>query len=519
MTSLTLKSLGSTRTAVPGRKLTHPIRELQGPLEESITEAQDDSLHEPLLLLDPRSRRNQLLGADVYERICAGKWRQRKDEKYHPLWKTIAQLSFGVHLIAQGAAKSEADSVQKLQKLVDEMDGFVQRTSEDLHTAAQDIRKRIDLLEVPLRHLGVFDTMLKNPSFQQSISRINSNIRHVVERSFVAVQDSLKDVDKGYTAVNIFARYFQELDESSVQRSSTFEAVQATMAANLCGWNDVLLRCKLKGRELVQLLNWLSLANLEIQRRAAFASTGKSAGPIDVHPPSTPQSTQVPADADPDSVRRHLRLLWNRIHVSTDTPLRSRTKATLDKPLPSYPEPEVGNDDEIPGEVLVSYGAYDPQPGKSDVDVIRTPLEESYMGGGIRHRGSISFASSKAAGSIQTPVPQELGSGQYSSETNESSAWSGTSFDNPHSRGDPEAQSQLRDAGVKPDWRTKKPPSLSVETRLGNPACPQDLNGPKSTSGVSMRSPSLSINAKNYPKRKWSAVSSISSALRKRGDT
>lgn len=523
MTALSIQNKSGqevARTSPLERKPpTHIIRELQGPLEESFKEstleAQVDSPPTSLHLLDARSRRNRLLGADAYERICAGKWRQRKGEQYHPLWKLIAQLSFGVHLLAKSAAKSETESVEKLQGLVNEFDGFVQRTSEDLETAAQDIRKRIDLLEVPLRHLGVFDTMLKNPNFRLSIFRINGNIGHVAQRSFVAMQDALKDVDKGLQCVDIFARYVKELEESSIPRSSTFEAIQATMAANVCGWNSTLLNIRAKGIELTQLLNWLSLASLEIQRRAAFASSKHSASSDDGRRPSTAKSTQVQTKTDPDSVRRHLRLLWKRINVSTGAVPVSRTKASLDKPLPRYPQPLAGVDDDLIGQILLSYDSSNSQPGQANLALDRSSLEEGDTDDITPHPRSASVASSRALGGNQTPIPGGQGTGQDYDKKNGNAEQSR----GPGSRGYPAGLSLSWDTDVKPQCEMRKNSSLTVETRSESSPTQQALSVPRSTTGMSLQSPTWSTKLKGYPKRKWSAVGSISSALRKRSDS
>lgn len=59
----------------------HPISQLQGPFEESLTEATDASTSEWVVELDAQTRRRDLLENDEYERLCGRKWRQRESEK------------------------------------------------------------------------------------------------------------------------------------------------------------------------------------------------------------------------------------------------------------------------------------------------------------------------------------------------------------------------------------------------------------------------------------------------------
>src|SRR4051812_17449467 len=91
----------------------HPVPQLQGPFEESMFESVNDDADTDLHL-DPVTRRNVLLEAPVYTRIIAGRWKQKPGERFHPLWKLIAQISFGVYLLAEGMAKSEDEVMQIL---------------------------------------------------------------------------------------------------------------------------------------------------------------------------------------------------------------------------------------------------------------------------------------------------------------------------------------------------------------------------------------------------------------------
>lgn len=59
----------------------HPLSQLQGPFEESITEAADGSWGEWEVVIDAQSRRDEILTLPKYERLCGRRWRQKPSEK------------------------------------------------------------------------------------------------------------------------------------------------------------------------------------------------------------------------------------------------------------------------------------------------------------------------------------------------------------------------------------------------------------------------------------------------------
>ena len=146
----------------------HPVPQLQGPFEESMLESVNDMADQDVYL-DAAERRATLLEKPHYERICAGRWKQKPGEKYHPLWKIAAQTSFGMHLLAEGMAKSEDEVMKILQSHVDDVDGFLERTTEDFDLALSDVQERLRYLRLPLEHVEVFDRMLEDRTFRASI--------------------------------------------------------------------------------------------------------------------------------------------------------------------------------------------------------------------------------------------------------------------------------------------------------------------------------------------------------------
>ena len=249
----------------------HPVPQLQGPFEESMKE----SLHEldnGERKADSVERRRLLLQRDKYERVCAGRWKQRPGEQFHPLWKLSAQLSFGIHLLAQGMAKSEEEVMRILQSHVDDIDGFLERTTEDFELAQRDVDERLLCLRIPMQHLDVFDHMLQDKTFRASIVEGNEVIEHIVERTAEALKDSIKDVQKGIDATGALGKYMNELKHTWTDRSVELDAVYVAMLGNIEGWTGAFNELDARGSRLGTTLVELSELVALMQRKAGIAS-------------------------------------------------------------------------------------------------------------------------------------------------------------------------------------------------------------------------------------------------------
>ena len=254
----------------------HPVPTMQGAFEESLAETlheaedADTSNREPIV--DSVTRRKMLLERQEYERTVAGRWKQRPGEKFHPLWKLVAQISFGMHLLHQKMAKSDEEVIKILQTHVDEVDGFLERTTEDFDLAQGDINERIRYLRLPLEHTDVFDTMLNDRSFRIAIVEGNEKIEHIIDRTAAAMNDALKDVQKGLDATRELARYLMRLDRSWNDRTQEHDRVFVAMIGNTEGWSLALLDLQAKGNMLRKALVQLGGIVAEMQRRAGAAS-------------------------------------------------------------------------------------------------------------------------------------------------------------------------------------------------------------------------------------------------------
>ncbi|RDW74740.1 uncharacterized protein DSM5745_07402 [Aspergillus mulundensis] len=181
-------------------------------------------------------------------------------------------MSFGLHLLAQGTAKSNATVLNILQLHVDEMDGFVSRTTEDFLIIQLDLRTRIQYLSLPLENLDDFDEMLADRGFRFAMIDYNGKIELAVERFTLAISDALRDLHKGREAVGALWQYLGQSTQESASLSSSLTAIYNSMFANTEGWNSALSKLRRTGLALQYAMTQLSRAVTEIQRRVGIAS-------------------------------------------------------------------------------------------------------------------------------------------------------------------------------------------------------------------------------------------------------
>ncbi|KAJ5894446.1 hypothetical protein N7495_006137 [Penicillium taxi] len=250
----------------------HPLPQLQDPFEESILETNEALASQWLVNINAQTRRRDLLENDEYERLCGRKWRQRAAEQYHPFWKLISQMAFGVHLLTKRLAKSDARVMRILQTHVDEMDGFIQRTTEDFMIIHLDVSTRIQYLSLPLSNLDLFDDMLQDRHFRLTLISYNDQIEHAIERFTLAITDALKDIRKGKDATSALWHYLHQLDTEGGFDSDILKPFFKVMMDNMEGWIISLSKLRRRGAALQKALSQLSFAVTEMQRRVGVAS-------------------------------------------------------------------------------------------------------------------------------------------------------------------------------------------------------------------------------------------------------
>jgi len=177
-----------------------------------------------------------------------------------------------MHLLAQGLAKSEAEVMKILQTHVDEIDGFLERTTEDFELAQRDIQDRINLLRVPLENVQIFDTMLEDRDFRLSIVEGNEKIEHIIGRSSRAMNDALKDIQKGIDSTKGLDKYLAEMNMGWDGGSQELEAVYQAMMRIVEGWHIAFMDLQMKGNGLGVALVQLGGIIAEMSKRAGIAS-------------------------------------------------------------------------------------------------------------------------------------------------------------------------------------------------------------------------------------------------------
>ena len=177
-----------------------------------------------------------------------------------------------MHLLVTGQAKSDAEVVKILQTHVDEIDGFVERTSEDFLIIQLDLRTRIQYLSLPLQNLDAFDGMLTDRNFRHSMVKYNDLIEHAVGRFSIAVKDALKDIQKGKEAIKALWHYLFQSATDNTPLPMEMQAVYDAMAANIEGWNIAFAKLRKRGSALESALSQLAVAVTEMQRRVGVAS-------------------------------------------------------------------------------------------------------------------------------------------------------------------------------------------------------------------------------------------------------
>jgi hypothetical protein len=181
-------------------------------------------------------------------------------------------MSFGIHLLVKGTAKSNAAVLNILQAHVDEMDGFVSRTSEDFLIIQVDLRTRIQYLSLPLENLDFFDEMLVDRNFRMAMIDYNDKIDLAIQRFTLAINDALKDIQKGKEATSGLWQYLGRLMKDNIPLSGNLAAIYDSMLANTEGWNLAFSKLRKRGTALLYAMTQLGRAIAEMQRRVGVAS-------------------------------------------------------------------------------------------------------------------------------------------------------------------------------------------------------------------------------------------------------
>ncbi|KAL8666880.1 MAG: hypothetical protein Q9202_001120 [Teloschistes flavicans] len=372
----------------------HPVPQMQGAFEESmmetLNESEDAESQDRMSNADSVSRRKMLLEQDEYQRTVAGRWKQRPGEQFHPLWKLVAQISFGMHLLQQGVAKSDEEVIKILQNHVDDIDGFLERTTEDFDLAQGDIDERIRYLKLPLEHGSVFDTMLNDRNFRTAIVEGNEKIEHIIDRTAAAMNDALKDVQKGLDATRELAKYLTRVDKQWDERTEEHDSVYLAMIGNTEGWTRAFLTLQSKGNALRRALVQLGGIVAEMQKRASAARQRNLAHK---YAPIRPRQTSRDAGSSSPRVERAMSAKRVEPVLRDTTPEPSKPPKSPKPPMPAKSKAPITPQESLPKGSQTASPASVTTTVRSDVQPKRISTEKM----------SSARGSSESAASAQPP--------------------------------------------------------------------------------------------------------------------
>ena len=312
----------------------HPVPAMQGAFEESIHESSEPNPQPRSKDETAETRRQRILESRQYDDSWTARWKQRPTARHHPLAKLMAQIVFGMHLLQQQAAKSDEEVVKILQTHVDEVDNFLEKTTEDFDLAIKDISERINFLKLPMDHPDVFGTMLEDKAFRTQLMEGNEKIEIIIERTSRAMNAALLDIQRGKTATKELGHYLNAVSDDWPSEKADLEAVLNAMRGNEQGWKHCLKDLQHKAHELRDSMDQLSTTIREMARMAAEASRRTRAHGRASSSVQPPMSSIPRSKFSSDAANQRSRAM------SVDKPDASsqRSRAmSVDKPLPKAP--------------------------------------------------------------------------------------------------------------------------------------------------------------------------------------
>ncbi|KAL1864140.1 hypothetical protein Daus18300_007920 [Diaporthe australafricana] len=279
----------------------HPIASMQDAFAESLDEATKGSLDQKPKLknLDAKGRREKLLDEDKSEGPPNRLWRFRPGQKCHELRKLMAQISFGVYLLINGMANSNAQVLSILQGHIDEVDEFLEAAMDDVRLATQDLNERLDFLKLPMENMEVFEQMLENRKFRLQIVEGNVKIEHILSRTSTAHTQTIRDISEGLRAAKQFSQYLVDNEKGQWRqnRSDVVDVFDA-MKGNTEGWYNAFTGLETQSTVLSGLCVRLSTMIVEIDKRAGEVSRRTR---FTLEPYSDPDGRPIPRSPESPS--------------------------------------------------------------------------------------------------------------------------------------------------------------------------------------------------------------------------
>lgn len=253
----------------------HPIPFMQDAFAESLFEATfGGKIPKPKLRAgDAKTRRAELLDQEKSDPPLAALWRYRPGQVNHELRRLMAQISFGVYLLLNGMANSQALVVSILQGHIDEVDEFLETTLEDMGLATKDLQDRIAHLKLPMDNMSVFETMLEDQKFRHQILDGNLKIDHIVGRTQMALQQTVQDLAEGVSSTREFSLYLAEQEDGQWRRDRPDVIdIYNAMKGNTDGWFNAFIDLQAQASTLNGLVVRLNGMVAEMDRTAAMVN-------------------------------------------------------------------------------------------------------------------------------------------------------------------------------------------------------------------------------------------------------
>ncbi|OCL14851.1 hypothetical protein AOQ84DRAFT_370906 [Glonium stellatum] len=258
----------------------HPLSSMQGPFEESMLDStgetdsapfkapnmKADVRHQVLCKID--SKAHEVEWNFTYN--CY--WRNNPKGKFHPLLKTLAQITFGVHLLHQHLERSVSDVADILLKHVHELDSFLQRANEDIESSIKDMLFRRNCLKVPMEHVSEFDRLLEDRQYRAQLLEGNDTIERTIFRMSQMMNDYLVDITTFKNANSELGLYLGRIGDEWTEENEDVERIYAAMCGNTLGWGQFLQNLTTKAEKLGVVLVQVGSYCNEIEKRCGAAS-------------------------------------------------------------------------------------------------------------------------------------------------------------------------------------------------------------------------------------------------------
>lgn len=258
----------------------HPLSSMQGPFEESMLDSTGETNSTPFKAPNMKAELRHQVLCKIESKAHEVEWnftyncywRNNSKGKFHPLLKTVAQITFGVHLLHQHLERSVSDVADILLKHVHELDSFLQRANEDIESSINDMLFRRNCLKVPMEHVSEFDRLLEDRQYRAQLLEGNDTIERTISRMSQMMNDYLVDITTLKNANSELGLYLGRIGDEWTEENEDVERIYAAMCGNTLGWGQFLQNLTTKAEKLGVVLVQVGSYCNEIEKRCGAAS-------------------------------------------------------------------------------------------------------------------------------------------------------------------------------------------------------------------------------------------------------